>query len=57
MLDNDGQTHLRVMEHSYGAENGLYDESAFFLFYQLNYLLIRFRTWQTNFLQPLHHSH
>ncbi|CAK45284.1 uncharacterized protein An08g02480 [Aspergillus niger] len=28
MLDSDGQTHLRVMEHSYGAENGLYDENA-----------------------------
>ncbi|PYI12583.1 mediator of RNA polymerase II transcription subunit 16 [Aspergillus sclerotiicarbonarius CBS 121057] len=29
MLDSDGQTHLRVMEHSYGAENGLYDENKF----------------------------
>ena len=26
-LDNDGQTHLRIMEHSYGAENSHYDES------------------------------
>ncbi|KAL5045781.1 mediator of RNA polymerase II transcription subunit 16 [Aspergillus fruticulosus] len=28
-LDNDGQTHLRIMEHSYGAENGQYDENKF----------------------------
>ncbi|KAL4782995.1 mediator of RNA polymerase II transcription subunit 16 [Aspergillus varians] len=28
-LDSDGQTHLRVMEHSYGAESGHYDESKF----------------------------
>ncbi|PYH92172.1 mediator of RNA polymerase II transcription subunit 16 [Aspergillus ellipticus CBS 707.79] len=29
MLDSDGQTHLRVVEHSYGAENDLYDENKF----------------------------
>ncbi|PWY81960.1 mediator of RNA polymerase II transcription subunit 16 [Aspergillus heteromorphus CBS 117.55] len=29
MLDGDGRTHLRVVEHSYGAENGLYDENKF----------------------------
>ncbi|EAA65820.1 hypothetical protein AN1227.2 [Aspergillus nidulans FGSC A4] len=28
-LDNDGQTHLRIMEHSYGAENGHYDENKY----------------------------
>ncbi|KAL4809606.1 mediator of RNA polymerase II transcription subunit 16 [Aspergillus unguis] len=28
-LDSDGQTHLRIMEHSYGAENGQYDENKF----------------------------
>ncbi|KAL2832149.1 mediator complex, subunit Med16 [Aspergillus cavernicola] len=28
-LDSDGQTHLRVMEHSYGAESGYYDENKF----------------------------
>lgn len=27
-LDSDGQIHLRIMEHSYGAENGHYDEST-----------------------------
>ncbi|GAB1205497.1 hypothetical protein APSETT445_004173 [Aspergillus pseudonomiae] len=27
-LDGEGQAQLRVMEHSYGAENGLYDENA-----------------------------
>ncbi|KKK26961.1 mediator of RNA polymerase II transcription subunit 16 [Aspergillus rambellii] len=27
-LDSEGHTHLRVMEHSYGAESGLYDENA-----------------------------
>jgi mediator of RNA polymerase II transcription subunit 16 len=26
-LDGEGQAQLRVMEHSYGAESGLYDES------------------------------
>lgn len=26
-LDGEGQAQLRVMEHSYGAENGLYDEN------------------------------
>jgi mediator of RNA polymerase II transcription subunit 16 len=26
-LDSDGQTLLRVMQHSYGEENGFYDES------------------------------
>ncbi|KAL4893963.1 mediator complex, subunit Med16 [Aspergillus ambiguus] len=29
MLDRDGQMHLRCMEHSYGAESGLYDENKF----------------------------
>ncbi|GAB1196322.1 mediator complex subunit [Aspergillus pseudonomiae] len=28
-LDGEGQAQLRVMEHSYGAENGLYDENKF----------------------------
>ncbi|KAL4879567.1 mediator of RNA polymerase II transcription subunit 16 [Aspergillus karnatakaensis] len=28
-LDSDGQTHLRIMEHSYGAEGGHYDENKF----------------------------
>ncbi|KAI9368032.1 mediator complex, subunit Med16 [Aspergillus egyptiacus] len=28
-LDGDGQTHIRVMEHSYGAESGYYDENKF----------------------------
>ncbi|BCS25797.1 mediator of RNA polymerase II transcription subunit 16 [Aspergillus puulaauensis] len=28
-LDSDGQIHLRIMEHSYGAENGHYDENKF----------------------------
>ncbi|KAL2785045.1 mediator of RNA polymerase II transcription subunit 16 [Aspergillus keveii] len=28
-LDSDGQTHLRVMQHSYGEENGFYDENKF----------------------------
>ncbi|KAL4976798.1 mediator of RNA polymerase II transcription subunit 16 [Aspergillus desertorum] len=28
-LDSEGQTHLRIMEHSYGAENGQYDENKF----------------------------
>ncbi|KAL4916259.1 mediator of RNA polymerase II transcription subunit 16 [Aspergillus aurantiobrunneus] len=28
-LDSDGQTHLRIMEHSYGAESGHYDENKF----------------------------
>ncbi|KAL4941327.1 hypothetical protein BDV06DRAFT_229775 [Aspergillus oleicola] len=28
-LDSDGQAHLRVMQHSYGAENGHYDENKF----------------------------
>lgn len=27
MLDGDWQMHLRVMEHSLGAEDGLYDDS------------------------------
>lgn len=27
-LDSEGQIHLRIMEHSYGAENGHYDEST-----------------------------
>ncbi|KAL2817830.1 mediator complex, subunit Med16 [Aspergillus granulosus] len=26
-LDSDGQTHLRIMQHSYGEENGFYDEN------------------------------
>lgn len=29
MLDSEGQIQLRLMEHSYGAENGLYDEGRF----------------------------
>lgn len=29
MLDGDGQTHLRLTEHSYGAEGGLHDESTY----------------------------
>ncbi|EYE91177.1 mediator of RNA polymerase II transcription subunit 16 [Aspergillus ruber CBS 135680] len=29
MLDSEGQMQLRLMEHSYGAENGLFDESKF----------------------------
>ncbi|KAE8150072.1 mediator complex, subunit Med16 [Aspergillus avenaceus] len=29
ILDGDGQAQLRVMEHSYGAESGLYDENKF----------------------------
>lgn len=28
MLDSERQMHLRLMEHSYGAENGLFDEST-----------------------------
>lgn len=28
MLDGEGQTHLRLTEHSYGAEGGLHDEST-----------------------------
>ncbi|KAE8372148.1 mediator of RNA polymerase II transcription subunit 16 [Aspergillus bertholletiae] len=28
-LDGEGQAQLRVVEHSYGAENGLYDENKF----------------------------
>jgi hypothetical protein len=28
-LDSDGQTHLKIMEHSYGAEGGHYDESTY----------------------------
>ncbi|KAL3480222.1 mediator of RNA polymerase II transcription subunit 16 [Aspergillus californicus] len=28
-LDSDGQTHLRVLQHSYGAETGYYDENKF----------------------------
>ena len=53
MLDSDGQTHLRVMEHSYGAENGLYDESQFPYPCEVRRMLM---SPQTNFLQPLHHS-
>ncbi|KAF9889204.1 mediator complex subunit [Aspergillus nanangensis] len=29
MLDSEGQVQLRCMEHSYGAESGLYDENKF----------------------------
>ncbi|OJK00380.1 hypothetical protein ASPACDRAFT_1868972 [Aspergillus aculeatus ATCC 16872] len=29
MLDSSGHVQLRVMEHSYGADNGLYDENKF----------------------------
>lgn len=45
MLDSDGQTHLRVMEHSYGAENGLYDESVFFPFLPADLHANKLRTW------------
>ncbi|KAG2022076.1 hypothetical protein GB937_004170 [Aspergillus fischeri] len=29
MLDGEGQTHLRLTEHSYGAEGGLHDENKY----------------------------
>lgn len=30
MLDAEGQTQLRLTEHTYGAEGGLHDESKYF---------------------------
>lgn len=30
-LDSEGQTQLRVMEHTYGVENGITDESMCWL--------------------------
>lgn len=32
MLDSDGQIHLRLMEHSYGADGDAYDESTCYSF-------------------------
>lgn len=29
MLDSEGQVQLRCMEHAYGAESGLFDQSMF----------------------------
>lgn len=50
-LDGEGQAQLRVMEHSYGAENGLYDESMSF---NLNDLWLYLTSFKINSLLLLH---